>query len=85
MRAGELWVDTGGGLVILVGVVDAAEFCLCDPDKVIDRSILGLQAPCFFKLLQRLLVFFLVKQLKATLERIGLSWRGQGENQAAPG
>ena len=61
MRAGKLWVDTNSGLVIFIGLVHAAKFCLRDPDKVIDRGIAWLQAPRLFKLLQSRLVLLLAK------------------------
>src|ERR1700744_2980163 len=61
MGAGKLWRDTDSGLVIFIGVVYAAKFCLCDPDKVIDRGIPWLQALRLFKLLQSRLVLLLAK------------------------
>ena len=60
-------------LVIFIGRVDAPELGFCDADKILERRIRRPHAPCSLKLFQRRLIFLLLKENHAALQRIALS------------
>ncbi len=82
MRAGKLRVQTNGGLIIGIRFVDAAKPGLSDANEVVQGSVRRPQAPRLLKLLQRRLVFLLLKEFQAALQRITLlSESGEANKQ----
>ena len=72
MRIRKPGIEADGTFIIFVGRVDAAEFGFRNTDKILERGIPGPQAPGSLKLVKGCLVFPLLKERHATLQRIAL-------------